>query len=371
MAANVPICRWGIVSTGLISSWFVEDLVLDRPDAKANHVIQCIGSSSLEKGKAFAAKYCPKASPTVYGTYEEVYNDPNVDCVYIGTPHSFHKKNCLDAIAAGKNVLCEKAFTINAAEAREVFAAAEKKNVYVHEAMWLRHRPLVAELRKLLFEDKVIGDVFRMASDFSLLIDIPNLPDTSRYKDLNLGAGTLLDLGIYPLTWSFLALDPNTPEDSERPKILATQTHLHGVEVTSSVLVQYPSSGRQGVVTSTTMSGLRDPVVCRIQGTEGRVDVEGAAPALPLSFAVYRRKAGTKNDTKDDLDSKKYDYPQIGRGFIYEADNTALDIAAGRKESAIMPWKETLRVMEIMDEIRKQGGTIYPQDSSVRVLGGS
>jgi hypothetical protein len=118
------------LATGMISSWFVEDLVLDRPDAKAKHVIQCIGSSSLEKGKDFAAKHCPKASPTVYGTYDEVYSDPDVDCVYIGTPHSFHKQNCLDAIAAGKNVLCEKAFTINAAEAKEVFDAARKKDVY-------------------------------------------------------------------------------------------------------------------------------------------------------------------------------------------------------------------------------------------------
>jgi predicted dehydrogenase len=229
--------------------------------------------------------------------------------------------------------------------------------------MWLRHRPLVAELRKLLFEDKVIGDVFRMSSDFSLLVDIPNLPDTSRYKDLNLGAGTLLDIGIYPLTWALLALDPHTPTDSERPTCFATQTHLHGVEVTSSILLQYPSTGRQGVVTSTTMSGYRHPVICCIQGTEGHIEVEGPAPSVALRFTVYRRKAGTKNDTKDDFDTQKYDYPEIGRGFIFEADNTAVDIAAGRKENAIMPWKETIRVMEIMDEIRRQGGTKYPQDS--------
>lgn len=339
--------------------------MIERADAKAKHVIQCIGSSSLEKGKDFAAKYCPKASPAIYGTYEQVYNDPNVDCVYIGTPHSFHRQNCLDAIAAGKNVLCEKAFTINAKEATEVFDAAEKKGVYIHEAMWLRHRPLVAELMKLLFEDKVIGDVFRMSSDFSLLVDIPSLPETSRYKDPKLGAGTLLDTGIYPLTWAILALDPNTPHNSEMPQILATQTHLHGVEVTSSVLIQYPSTGRQGLVTSTTMSGYREPVVCRIQGTEGHIDVEGTAPSHPLSFTVFRRKQGTKSDKKDDFESVKYDYPQIGRGFIYEADNTALDIAAGRKESSIMPWKETLRVMQIMDEIRRQGGTRYPQDSAL------
>lgn len=335
------------------------DLVLDRPDAKAKHIIQCIGSSSLQKGKDFASQHCPNSSPAIYASYEEVYSNPDVDCVYIGTPHSFHKKNCLDAIAAGKNVLCEKAFTINAREANEVLEAAEKKGVYVHEAMWLRHRPLVVELRKLLYQDKVIGDVFRMSSDFGLLVDIPSLPSTSRYKDPNLGAGTLLDIGIYPLTWAFLTLDPNTPENSEKPVVFATQTHLHGVEVTSSVLIQYSSSGRQGIITSTTMSGGIGDVVCRIQGTEGYIDVEGGAPSHPQSFTVYKRQGGEKSK----FESKKFEYPQPGQGFVYEADNTALDIAAGRKENAIMPWKETVRVMEIMDEIRKQGGTTYPQDT--------
>jgi hypothetical protein len=104
-------------------------------------------------------------------------------------------------------------------------------------------------------------------------------------------------------------------------------------------------------------------VVCRIQGTSGHVDVEGEAASHPSSFTVHCRKPGTKQDKKHDFDVKKYDYPHIGRGFIYEADHTAVDIATGRKESSIMPWKETIRVMEIMDEIRKQGGTVYPQDA--------
>jgi predicted dehydrogenase len=342
----------------MISSWFVEDLVLDRPDAKAKHIVQSIGSSSIPKGQDFVAKYCPKSSPAIYGTYDEVYADPDVDCVYIGTPHSFHKKNCLDAIAAGKNVLCEKAFTINAREAREVLDAAHDKGVYVHEAMWLRHRPLVAKLRKLIFEDNIIGDVFRMSSDFSLFVDIANLPPTSRYKDLNLGAGTLLDIGIYPLTWALITLDPKCPSQPEQPKILAQQTlDKDGIEIASNIILQYPSTGRQAIVTSTTMA---DPInseqACRIQGTDGYIEVHGDGPSVPTSFTVHKTKNGSV------AESKKYDYPRTGRGFIHEADNTAVDIAEGRKESAIMPWKETLRVMEIMDEIRRQGGAKYPQD---------
>ncbi|KAE8383485.1 hypothetical protein BDV26DRAFT_302984 [Aspergillus bertholletiae] len=324
--SEVPSIRWGIITTGLISSWFVEDLVLPRSDPKVKHIVQAIGTSAIEKGQQFAEKYCPQSTPTIYASYEEVYNDPNVDVVYIGTPHSFHKQNCLDAIRAGKPILCEKAFTLNAAEAAEVLAAAAEKNVYVHEAMWLRHRPLVHELRRLLFEEKVIGDVFRTVVDFALDVDIPSLPPTSRYRDPALGAGSLLDLGVYALTWAMLTLDPGSPAASERPQILASQTHLHGVEVTTGVLLTYPSSGRQGIVSSTTMMPGDPSHVARIQGTQGYIDVEGPAASMPLSFTVYQKNApnGTQNE--------------------------------------FMPWSETLRVMEIMDEIRRQGGTRYPVD---------
>jgi predicted dehydrogenase len=341
----------------------VEDLVLERQDAKVKHVVQCIGSSSTNKAKDFVAKHCPKTSPKLYNSYEAVYADPEVDVVYIGTPHAFHKKNCLDAIAAGKNVLCEKSFTINSREAREVFEAATQKGVYVHEAMWLRHRPLVHELRRLLYEEKVIGEVFRMFSDFGLRVDIPSLPATSRYKDINLGAGTLLDNGIYPLTWAILTLDPGTPRDSERPEILAAQTHQDGIEVSTTVILNYKKSGRHGIISSTAMSNGEANLVARIHGTNGFIEVEGPVPSVPLSFTVYPSQAGDPDGIYVEKSrGKKYEFPRVGRGFIYEADNTALDILAGKKESDIMPRSETMRVMEIMDEIRRQGGTVYPAD---------
>ncbi|KAI0128308.1 dimeric dihydrodiol dehydrogenase [Xylariales sp. AK1849] len=355
-----PTCRWGIITTGLISSWFVADIVLPRADAKAKHIVQAIGSSSLEKGQKFAADYLKDISekPAIYASYDEVYNDPDVDCVYIGSPHGFHKRDCLAAIAAGKNVLCEKAFTINAREAKEVFEAAQKKGVYIAEAMWLRHRPMLADLRKLLYEDKAIGEVFRMTSDFQNYVNIPSLPATSRLKDLNLGAGSLLDIGIYPLTWAILTLDPKTPEQSENPKIIGAQSFADGIEVTTSVILHYPSSGRQGIIMSTNNRAMgKSYIVATIDGTDGFVEVEGGAPSHPSSFTVYPKWTGDKKP-----EGKKYDYQQKAQGFIYEADNTALDIAAGRKESAIIPWSETVRVMEIMDEIRKQGGTVYPHD---------
>ncbi|KAI1339801.1 NAD(P)-binding protein [Xylariaceae sp. FL0016] len=359
---DLPTCRWGIVTTGLISGWFVGDLVQPRDDAKANHIIQAIGSSSLKKSQDFAAKYLQDAStqPSVYGSYDEVYHDQDVDCVYIGSPHGMHKRDCLAAIAAGKNVLCEKAFTLNAAEAREVLDAARAKGVYVAEAMWLRHRPLVADLRRLLYEDKVIGDVFRTTSDFQLYVDMRGAPATSRYRNLELGAGSLLDIGIYSLTWAILTLDPDVPRERPNPKIMAAQSFVEGVEVTTSVILHYADSGRQGIVTSSTEreSGA-NKVVATIDGTNGFVEVEGFAPSHPWSFTVYPKWQGDEKPK-----GKKYDYKRPQQGFIYEADNTALDLAAGRKESPIVPWSETLRIMEIMDEIRRQGGSVYPCDKS-------
>ncbi|KAH8159900.1 hypothetical protein CIB48_g8345 [Xylaria polymorpha] len=360
--AEIPTVRWAIIATGLISFWFVEDLVLSRPDAPVNHVIQAIGSSSEAKGEAFAAKHCPNSKPTIYDSYEAACRDPEVDIVYIGTPHSFHKQNCLDAIAHGKHVLCEKAFCLNSREAREVFAAAKEKGVYVAEAMWLRHRPLFKTLMKLLYEEKVIGDVFRMWSDFGREFDVPNLPATSRYRDTALGAGTLLDLGIYSLTWGLTTLDPTIPRNSEMPKVLAAQTFEVGVEVSTSIILHYGSSGRQGVITSTTKVHSNPDMVARIEGTEGTVEVWGVTTSDPKYFVVYPKFVSDSGESNERAEGKRYNFTTLGRGYTYEADATALDVLAGKKESDVMPWSETLRVMEIMDEVRRQGGTVYAAD---------
>lgn len=348
MSSELPTLRWGIVATGLISSWFVTDLSIeDHPNKKANHIIQAIGSSSLEKGQSFVEKYLPGKTPTVYGSYDEVYQDPNVDIIYIGTPHAFHKQNCLDAIKAGKHVLCEKAFTLNEADAKDVFAAAEEKGVFVMEAMWTRFFPLVHKLRELLHVERVIGDVQRVFADFAMRVDITSLPTTSRLKDPALGAGSLLDIGIYSLTWVLLALES---EKGENPKVVASQVLSEGVDIASSIIVSYPD-GRQGIATSSTLTKT-PPSFCRIEGSKGVVIVEGFAGSVPASFTVQQI----------DGEPKKYEFERPGKGFYWEADAVALDIAGGRKENDVMPWSETLTVLGLLDEVRRQGGARFPQD---------
>jgi predicted dehydrogenase len=351
---ELPTLRWGIIATGLISSWFVSDLVLSRTDAKAKHIVQAIGSSSLEKGKKFAEKYCPTASPKVYGSYEEVYRDPEVDAVYIGTPHAFHAANCLDAIAGGKHVLCEKAFTINAAEAKKVFDAAREKNVFVMEAMWTRFFPATHALREMLHQQKVIGQVHRMFCDFGLDMQIPLRGPDSRLKNPKLGAGSILDIGVYSLTWGLLVADAEIAEKAQKPVVVASQVLSEGIDMATTAVLTYPSGAH--AITTSTMSFKTPREFCRIEGTEGYIVVEGKNTAVPEAFTVYLNKeeAGSVG--------KKYSFDKVGDGFYWEADAVAVDIAAERKENEIMPWAETMRVMEMMDEIRRQGGLRYPQD---------
>ncbi|KEF58393.1 uncharacterized protein A1O9_06319 [Exophiala aquamarina CBS 119918] len=362
---QLPTLRWGIISAGLISSWFVEDLLIERPGAQAEHIVQAIGCSSATKGAEFVSKYIPSSAhqPSV-GTYEDVYSNPNVDVVYIGTPHAFHKKNCLDAIAAGKHVLCEKAFTITAKESREVCAAAKQKGVFVMEAMWLRFIPLVVALGKKLHEERVIGDVRRMFCDFGLNMNLAALGPESRLKNPSLGAGSLLDIGVYSLTWGLLGLDSEIGERAQKPKVLAVQSLSDTIDVASTFILQY-SNGAQGVLTSTTecKSG-RD--FCRIEGTDGYITVEGGAASVPDAFTVHKEIPGPKKSDASgkvtQLSKEVFKFEKPGRGFYYEADAVALDIASKRLENAVMPHAETVRVMQIMDEIRKQGGTKFPQD---------
>lgn len=356
----------------MIASWFVSDLNLSRSDARAKHAIRAVGSSSEIKAQTFVTKFVPRvAQPSVscYGSYEGVYNDPNVDIVYIATPHAFHKQNCLDAIKAGKHVLCEKPFTINLQEAKTVIEAARDKGVFLMEGMWTRFFPIVEKLKSLLHEEKVIGDITRTFADFSLDMPLDKLPPTSRLRDVRLGAGSLLDIGIYSLTWGLLTLESS--DTSESPLIQATQTLFDGIDVSSSVLLHYPTTGRQGIITSSLLHKTAD-VFARVEGKKGTIFLSGGGASMPDTITVSLKPLDSGNDMGDkkagcyeiQKNERIFRFEEVcGRkGFYYEADSIALEIVAGRKESKTMPLDETLRVMQVLDEIRAQGGSRFPQD---------
>ncbi|KAL4968900.1 Gfo/Idh/MocA family protein [Aspergillus stella-maris] len=371
---SLPTLRWGIIGTGLISSWFTKDITLPRRSPAAHHKIQAIGSStSLTKTTDFIKTHLAHLSPSpkAYGTYEEVYADPEVDIIYIGTPHALHKAQCLSAIRAKKHVLCEKAFTLNASEAREVLDAARKEGVFVMEAMWTRFLPVTIALQKALHEERVIGDVRRVFCDFGLDMQVQSLDGSSRLRDVRLGAGSLLDLGVYALTWGFIALEaPSVKSNAEdgqgkmekqKPEITATQVLQDGVDIASTFVLKYPASGKIGILTSSVEAKTPEAFM-RIEGSEGVVVVEGVAASKPRAFTVYRKDSaggGSGAGAVED-EGKRYEVEVEGMGFHFEADAVAQSIFQGMRENEGMDHAETLRVMEMLDEIRAQGGARFP-----------
>ncbi|KAH9861737.1 hypothetical protein J1614_011490 [Plenodomus biglobosus] len=362
MAASKPQLRWGIVSTGAIATAFTLDLLLSRPSALAYHTITAIGSSTLAKGEAFIQAHFSQTSPlpSLYPGYTGLYTDPNVDIIYIGLPNSMHKESCLAAIRAGKHVLCEKAFTLRASDAEEIFALAEEKGVFVMEAMWTRFFPLVHKLQSLLHVDKVIGHVQRVFADFSQDHELEGKGADSRLKNPALGAGSLLNLNVYSVTWALLALDVEIGGDGregqEVLEIKGAQVLRDGIDVASTTILTHPKIGQQAICTSSSRFKNPDRVFCRIEGTKGHITVEGHFASKPEAFTLY-----TKGSVES-MAGKRYEFDNSGGGFFWEADAVALDIAAKKTQNERMPWKETVRVMKILDEVRRQGGAKFPGD---------
>lgn len=347
------------LGTGLIASWFVSDLVLPpsthRNTHDLSHVVTAIGTSSLPKGTAFAQKQIPATSPSasakIYPSYPEVYSDPSVDIIYIATPTALHFQHALAAIAAGKHVLCEKPLTSTAAETTQLIAAARARGVFLMEAVWTRFFPAAAALQRCLHDEKAIGEVSRAFFDFGLDMPLQKQAAGSRLRELALGAGCLLDVGIYPLTWASMVLFAAPENGGEEPRVASSLVLREGVDESAAVLLTHGTMGAQAVC-SASYGYKTGEVFGRIEGSEGCIEVKGRATSKPSGFVV-RKKDGAET---------VYDFPCVGWGFFYEADAVARDIRAGRLENERMPLAETLRMMKIMDEVRRQNGMKYPYE---------
>ncbi|KAH9211512.1 hypothetical protein DL95DRAFT_341671 [Leptodontidium sp. 2 PMI_412] len=371
---SVPALRWGILGTGWISTMFVKDLLAPR-SSPTKHTIAALGSSSLEKGNAFVEKSWQIApdqpKPAVYADYQGVYKDASVDIVYIGTPHSLHKANCLDAIAAGKHVLCEKPFTINEREAQEVVDAARAKGVFVMEAMWTRFSPIFTALRPEIIDKNSIGQVQRFFMDFGNYMPLDDLPASSRLKDPALGAGALLDIGIYTLTYASLIMGGFKVGDAhpKLSRVISSLSISHGIDESNVVILEYPATSSptkapaKTAILSSTFRYRSDEDFARIEGSNGTIVIFGPAGSVPNGYRMILgpRPAFGEADTRE-VRTYTVERPEGTLGFFWEADAVAHDIANGRKENALMPLEESLRMMKLMDGIRRDGGLVYPQD---------
>ncbi|WIV59961.1 Gfo/Idh/MocA family protein [Amycolatopsis nalaikhensis] len=310
--------RWGIMGTGGIASAFAQDLKLT-----GSGVVTAVGSRKAESADAFGARL---GIPARHSSYEALANDPNVDIVYVATPHPMHHGNARLALEAGKPVLVEKPFTMDAAEARDLVGLARDRGLFLMEAMWTRFLPHVRHIRELL---PSLGDVVTVSADHGQwFAEDPAF----RLFAPELGGGALLDLGIYPVSFASMVLGA-----PDRVAAMATPAFT-GVDAQMSMLFGY-KSGAQAVL-SCTLSAV-SPTTAAIVGTEARIEVEGPFYA-PASFTLIRR----------DGERTRHEYVDEGRGLRHQADEVARLLAEGATESPLMPLDETVSIMTTMDEVR-------------------
>jgi predicted dehydrogenase len=321
--------RWGIIGTGKIASDFTGDLAL-LDDA----TVVAVGSRQQQTADAFADRF---AIPHRHASYEALVADPDVDAVYVSTPHPGHHAAALLGIEAGKAVLVEKPFTLNASQAEELVAAARAKRTFLMEAMWTRFLPHMRRIRELLTSG-VLGDIRTVTADHGQRFLPPD--PTSRLYDPALGGGALLDLGIYPVSFASFVL--GTPE---RVTAVSDPTTT-GVDAQTSIVLQY-AGGEHAVLTTTL--GASTANVATIVGTEGRIEIDRTW-YQPTSFTLTLRSGSTE----------RFAEPRVGHGLRFEAVEVGRCLRGMRLESSHMSLDETLKVMTTLDEVRRQIGLGYP-----------
>ncbi|MBQ8355715.1 MAG: Gfo/Idh/MocA family oxidoreductase [Oscillospiraceae bacterium] len=296
--------------------------------------LYAVAARDLDRAQAFAAQY---GFDKAYGSYEEMLRDPHVELVYIATPHSHHFEHMKLCIAHGKNVLCEKAFTLNAAQAREVAALARERGVYVAEAIWTRYMPSRAMIDEVLASG-IIGSISTLTCNLSYPVTYKE-----RIVRPELAGGALLDVGIYGLNFALMHFGDDILRTDSSVRFTDT-----GVDAMETITLHY-RDGRMAVITAGVLArGDRKGI---FYGDKGYIIVENINN--PQSIAVY--------DLTDTL-VKKLDVPAQISGYEYQIREAMARIRAGEIEAASMPLDTTIAVMERMDALRKDWGLIYPME---------
>lgn len=361
------VVRWGIVGAGNISLRFLKDLLIlgNHPQGpnKLKHVLAAVGASSSGKAEKYIKdNKLPTSVKSL--TYDEIINDKEIDILYIGLPHNLHAPFVIRAIEQGhKNILCEKPITINARELDEVLAVAAKHDVFFMEAMWSRFFPAFIDLQKKLYVDGIIGNVRRVFADFSVrMYDWDGLTPEHRMVNKKLGGGALLDVGIYPVTYSRLFLHPDSSPLDWSVSSELTMDSLTGkedeVDFISSAIFNNKKHRQQAIVTTSVHTETSGPIVV-IEGDLGRVEVEriGDTPS-PKSYKIVfydKSKSPIEVDFSDELLG--------GEGFFYEAVAAGEALFNGEKQSLVISWDESRKIMGLLDRIRKQNEFVYEQDA--------
>jgi len=321
--------RWGILGCGSIAGKFAEGLQ-SVPGAR----LVAVASRSQDKANEFADKF---GAPRRHASYEALAQDPEVDAVYVATPHPLHAENSILCLNAGKAVLCEKPFTVNAQQAQRVIDAARTRKVFVMEGMWSRFFPLMGRVRELA-QSGAIGDVRMVQADFGFRTDVN---PQGRLFNPALGGGGLLDVGIYVLSLASMLLGTPTQITG------VAQMGTTGVDEQAALALLY---GEGRIASLTTGIRTNTPHEAHVLGTDGLIKLH--APWWKLAKITVT--VGGKDEVMDE--------PFEGNGMNYEAAHVAECLAAGKTESDIMPLSETLELAKTMDTLRAQWGLRYPME---------
>lgn len=312
--------RWGILGTGRIAQQFAKGL-----SSSEYGVLHGIGSRGLESAESFGA---PFGVTRCYRDYEGLVRDPEIDVVYIATPNALHEPNAGLALTAGKPVLCEKPFTVNAQEAKTLIAEARARKLFLMEAMWTRFFPIMTRLREMI-RDGVIGEVRMVEADFGFRATKDEEP---LLYDPAFGGGSLLDVGVYGISMASMILG--------RPTDIVSMAQLGetAVDEQCAVVLRY-DGGQLAIVKSTLLADT--PQEATIIGTNGRIRIESPF-WCPQAMTLSRG---------EDVVSR-IELPLTGNGYQYEADEVGRCLRLGLLESELMPLSESLEIMETMDAVR-------------------
>jgi predicted dehydrogenase len=321
--------NWGVIGPGNIANTFAKAIISSKKGK-----ILAVASRSKERAADFASTYQIEKT---YSDYEQMLADPEIDIIYIATPHNFHYQQAKMCLEAGKHVLVEKPCTVNAEQMQKLLELAQSKNLLLQEALWSRFMPCLSQLRQLLNEG-IIGDIQYIQSEIGFAFQ---KREKSRLLKAELAGGSLLDLGIYSITLSQFFLQ-------EHPDRVTAMGQLTDQQVDGHVFanMHYPS-GRFAQFTSSMLSQTSNTM--RIVGTEGYVN-------LPACFwdtdsaLIY----------KDDKLIQTIDIPHLVNGFEYQIEESMRCIEHNMLCSEVMSHLDSLGVLRVMDDIRKQIGVHFP-----------
>ena len=318
---------WGVLGPGGIARAFAKDLTLLE-----GHTIGAVGSRSLNNARSFAHDF----GGTAYGSYEELVSDSRIDAIYVATPHPAHHDNVIMALNAGKPVLCEKPFAVNAKQAHAMVDAAAKNKVALMEAMWARFLPHYAKVREIVASG-VLGPILSIHADHGQRLADQGI---ARLVEPQLAGGALLDLGIYPISFAHMILGNPTSITSS-----AVMTDK-GVDAQTSMLFNY-DNGAQAVLTTTMIE--QTPCRAVVAGLDGWLEIDRTF-YNPASMRVVLN------------DGTVTEYPSTytGHGLREQAESFKQIVQSGEVESKILTWKDTVDIMKSMDTVRSQIGLKYP-----------